>query len=83
MDTKVLKKEFGRDIVFWGGGCDSQTVLPFGTPQEVADEVKRRIDDLAPGGGYVFGPIHNVQTGVPPENVAAMFRAAREYGVYV
>ena len=82
MDTKALKKEFGRDIVFWGGGCDSQTVLPFGTPQEVADEVKRRIDDLAPGGGFVFGPIHNVQTGVSPENVVAMFRAAREYGVY-
>jgi uroporphyrinogen decarboxylase len=83
MDTKALKKEFGRDIVFWGGGCDSQTVLPFGTPHEVADEVKRRIDDLAPGGGFVFGPIHNVQTGVPPENVVAMFRTAREYGVYV
>jgi uroporphyrinogen decarboxylase len=82
MDTRVLKKEFGRDIVFWGGGCDSQTVLPFGTPQEVADEVKRRIDDLAPGGGFVFGPIHNIQTGVPPENVIAMFRTAREYGVY-
>jgi len=83
MDPKSLKREFGRDIVFWGGGCDSQTVLPFGTPKEVADEVKRRIDDLAPGGGFVFGPIHNVQTGVPPENVVAMFRTAREYGVYV
>ena len=82
MDPRALKKEFGRDIVFWGGGCDSQTILPFGTPKEVADEVKRRIDDLAPGGGFVFGPIHNVQTGVPPENVVAMFRAAREYGVY-
>jgi uroporphyrinogen decarboxylase len=82
MDTKVLKREFGRDITFWGGGCDSQRVLPFGTPDEVADEVKRRIDDLAPGGGFVFSPIHNVQTGVPPENVVAMFGTAREYGVY-
>jgi uroporphyrinogen decarboxylase len=82
MDTKVLKREFGRDITFWGGGCDSQRVLPFGTPEEVADEVKRRIDDLAPGGGFVFSPIHNVQTGVPPENVVAMFETAREYGVY-
>jgi uroporphyrinogen decarboxylase len=82
MDTGVLKREFGRDIAFWGGGCDSQNVLPFGTPQQVADEVKRRIDDLAPGGGFVFGPIHNVQTGVPPENVVAMFKTAREYGVY-
>ena len=82
MDTKTLKREFGRDITFWGGGCDSQAVLPFGTPDEVADEVKRRIDDLAPGGGFVFSPVHNVQTGVPPENVVAMFEAAREYGVY-
>ena len=82
MDTKVLKREFGRDITFWGGGCDSQDVLPFGTAEEVADEVKRRIDDLAPGGGFVFGPIHNVQAGVPPENIVAMFRTAREYGVY-
>jgi len=82
MDTKALKREFGRDITFWGGGCDSQIVLPFGTPAEVADEVKQRIDDLAPGGGFVFAPIHNVQTGVPPENIVAMFETAREYGVY-
>jgi uroporphyrinogen decarboxylase len=82
MDTKQLKKEFGQDIVFWGAGCDSQTTLPYGTPQEVGDEVKRRIDDLAPGGGFVFAPIHNIQAGVPVENVVAMFRTAREYGVY-
>jgi uroporphyrinogen decarboxylase len=82
MDTKVLKREFGRDITFWGGGCDSQDVLPFGIAEEVADEVKRRIDDLAPGGGFVFGPVHNIQAGVPPENTVAMFRTAREYGVY-
>ncbi len=82
MDTKELKREFGRDITFWGGGCDSQNVLPFGTPDEVADEVKRRIDDLAPGGGFVFAPVHNVQTGVPPENIVAMFKTAQEHGVY-
>ena len=82
MDSRPLKREFGDDIVFWGGGCDSQRVLPFGTPQEVADEVKRRIDDLAPGGGFVFAPIHNIQSEVPPENVVAMFATAREYGVY-
>ncbi len=82
MDTAALKREFGQDITFWGGGCDSQTVLPFGSPQAVADEVKRRIDDLAPGGGFVFSSIHNVQAGVPPENVATMFRTAREYGFY-
>jgi uroporphyrinogen decarboxylase len=82
MDTKELKKEFGQDIVFWGAGCDSQTVLPFGTTQEVADEVKRRIDDLAPGGGFVFAPIHNIQFGVPVENVVTMFKAASETGEY-
>ena len=82
METKGLKREFGRDITFWGAGCDSQAILPYGTPQEVADEVKRRIDDLAPGGGFVFSPIHNVQIGVPPENIVAMFRTALEYGVY-
>lgn len=82
MDTRKLKREFGNAITFWGGGCDSQTVLPFGKPEDVADEVKRRIDDLAPGGGFVFGPIHNVQTEVPAENIVAMFETARKYGVY-
>lgn len=82
MDTKKLKREFGQDITFWGAGCDSQRVLPFGTPQEISDEVRRRIDDLAPGGGFVFSPIHNVQAGVPTENIVIMFETAREYGVY-
>jgi uroporphyrinogen decarboxylase len=82
MDTRTLKREFGSEITFWGGGCDSQNVLPLGTPSEVADEVKRRIDDLAPGGGFVFSPIHNIQSDVPVENVVAMFDTAREYGGY-
>jgi uroporphyrinogen decarboxylase len=82
MDPRELKRRFGADISFWGAGCDSQVVLPFGTPGEVADEVKRRIDDLAPGGGYVFGSIHNIQAGVPAENIVTMFRTAREYGRY-
>jgi uroporphyrinogen decarboxylase len=82
MEPAALKREFGQDLTFWGAGCDSQTVLPFGTPQQIADEVKRRIDDLAPGGGYVFGPIHNVQAEVPAANVAALFRAAWEHGAY-
>jgi uroporphyrinogen decarboxylase len=82
MDPVALKREFGRDLVFWGGGCDSQTVLPFGTPRDVAQEVRRRIDELAPGGGYVFGPIHNVQGEVPAENVVTLFRTAQEYGTY-
>jgi len=82
MDSAKLKKEFGNDAVFWGGGCDTQRVLPFGTPQEVRDEVKRRIHDLAPGGGFVFTQVHNIQAGVPPENIEAMFDAAWEFGKY-
>ncbi len=82
MDTNKLKAQYGRDIVFWGGGADTQHVLPFGAPQEVADEVKRRIDDLAPGGGFVFAPIHNIQAFVPPQNIVTMFDTALEYGRY-
>jgi uroporphyrinogen decarboxylase len=82
MDTLQLKRDFGRDIVFWGGGVDTQRVLPFGTPEQVADEVRRRIDDLAPGGGFVFAPIHNIQAFVPPENVVAAFDTALDYGRY-
>jgi uroporphyrinogen decarboxylase len=82
MDPLTLKREFGRDLAFWGAACDSQETLPFGTPGQVADEVKRRIDQLAPGGGYVLAPIHNVQAGVPVENVVSMFRAAQEHGAY-
>ena len=63
-DTKRLKREFGRDLTFWGG-IDTQHVMPHGTPQDVKDEVKRRIDDLAPGGGYVFDTVHNIQADVP------------------
>jgi uroporphyrinogen decarboxylase len=80
MDTKRLKAEYGQDIVFWGGGVDTQHVLPFGSPQEVRDEVRRRIDDLAPGGGFVFAAIHNVQAFVPPENIVAAFDTVLEYG---
>ena len=82
MDTKKLKKEFGKDIVFWGAGCDSQNVLPWGKPEDIREEVKRRIDDLAPGGGFVFAPIMNIQLDVPIENIIAMFEAALEYGKY-
>jgi uroporphyrinogen decarboxylase len=81
MDTKRLKQEYGQDIVFWGG-VDTQHFLPFGKPQEVSDEVKRRIDDLAPGGGFVFAAVHNIQAMVPSENVVAAFDTALEYGRY-
>jgi len=82
MDTKELKRDFGKQITFWGGGCDSQHILPRGTVQEVKDEVKRRIDDLAPDGGYVFASIHNVQSDVPPENIVAMWEAFKENRKY-
>jgi uroporphyrinogen decarboxylase len=82
MDTRRLKQEYGQDIVFWGGGVDTQHILPFGTPQQVRDEVRRRIEDLAPGGGFIFAAVHNIQAGVPPENIVAAFEAALEYGRY-
>lgn len=75
MDTARLKREFGSQISFWGGGCDTQRVLPFGTPEQVKEEVKRRVDDLAPGGGFVFTQVHNIQPDVPPENIMAMYEA--------
>jgi uroporphyrinogen decarboxylase len=82
MDTRQLKQQFGRDLVFWGGGVDTQRVLPFGTPSEVRDEVRRRIDDLAPGGGFVFAAVHNIQAFVPPENIVAAFETVAEHGGY-
>ncbi len=80
MDTKELKNEFGDDLCFWGGGIDNQRVLPLGSVSEVKDEVERRIDDLAPGGGFVFGTVHTIQADVPPENIRAMWEALQEHG---
>ena len=82
MNTEKLKEEFGDKIAFWGGGCDTQRVLPFGTPRDVEKEVKRRIEDLAPGGGFVFTQVHNIQVGVPPENIMAMYNTVKKYGKY-
>lgn len=82
MDTKRLKKEFGNDLTFWGGGVDSVNILNKATPGQVKDEVKRRIDDLAPGGGFVFSAVHNIQPDVPPRNIVAMHEALSEYGIY-
>ncbi len=79
-NTEKLKKEFGKDLVFWGGGVDTQTVLPRGSEEDVKKEVKRRIQDLAPGGGYVFSPVHNIQPEVPPQNLVTAFNAAKKYG---
>ena len=82
MDTKTLKKEFGRDLTFWGAICDSQRVLPFCNQDEVREETKRRIDDCMPGGGWVAAPIHNIQSDVPAENIIAMWEVLEKYGCY-
>jgi len=82
MELACLKQEFGKDLAFWGGGCDSQKILPYGTPQEVADEVKKNIDIMAPGGGFVFGSVHNITEGVPTDNIVAMFETAYQCGAY-
>lgn len=78
MDSASLKRDFGRDITFWGGGCNTQGVLNRGTPADVEREVGRRVRDFAPGGGFVFTQVHNVQPDVPPENIVAMLDAFRK-----
>ena len=79
MDPKTLKKRYGKRITFWGGGVDTQKTLPFGTPQEVTEEVKQRIEIFGEGGGFVFCTIHNVVAKTPIENLLAMFEAIKAY----
>jgi uroporphyrinogen decarboxylase len=79
MEADGLKRDFGKDICFWGGGCDTKVVLPTGTPQQVKDDVKRRLDLLMPGGGFVFNTVHNILPDVPPQNIVAMFEAIEEF----
>jgi len=79
MATERLKQEYGRELAFWGG-IDTHRVLPTGTPQEVREEVKRRIDHLRDNGGYVLSAVHNIQPEVPPQNIVAMYDGALEYG---
>jgi uroporphyrinogen decarboxylase len=81
-DGKKLKQEFGKDITFWGGGVNTQSILPRGTTKEVKEDVRRRIGEFAPGGGYVFAAVHNIQPDVPPENIIAMLEAWKEFGKY-
>ncbi len=82
MEPARLKQQFGRDLTFWGGGIDTQHILPFGSPEDVRDEVRRRIEELAPGGGFVFAAVHNIQAFVPPENIVAMLEAYEDFGAY-
>ncbi len=82
MEPVQLKKDFGNDIVFWGGGVDTQKVLPSGTLNDVMDDVKRNIDALAPGGGFVFSTVHNIQAEVPPQNIVKMMEALNKFGKY-
>ena len=81
MDSGMLAHEFGDRVSFWGG-VDTQSVLPDGSTEDVRAEVKQRISDFAPGGGYILGTVHNIQTGVPVENIIAMYEAGNEYGRY-
>jgi uroporphyrinogen decarboxylase len=75
MDAAELKSEFGRDVTFWGGGCDTRDILPNGTPDQIREHVKRQVEILRPGGGFVFQQVHNILANVPPENIVAMFDA--------
>ncbi len=79
MDAALLKKRYGDRIVFWGGGADTQTTFAFGTPAEVREQVLRRMDILAPGGGFVFNAVHNIQANTPVANIVAMIEAVKEF----
>ncbi len=82
MEPAGLKRDFGDALVFWGGGVDTQGILPHGTPEQVREDVKRNIEALAPGGGYVFNTVHNIQADVPPQNLTAMWEALQDFGIY-
>jgi uroporphyrinogen decarboxylase len=82
MDPQMLKEKFGKELVFWGGAIDSQRVLPQGSPAEVRRQVGENLQAFKPGGGYVFNNVHNIQAGVPAENIVALYDAAYEFGFY-
>lgn len=82
MDPAVLKREYGDRLSFWGGAIDAQHILPLGSPEDVRQAVRENLQALKPGGGYVFNNVHNIQAGVPPENIVALYDAAYEFGFY-
>ena len=83
MDSAELKREYGKDLTFWGGAVNTQRIFDErNTPETVREDVKRRLHDLMPGGGFVFATVHNIQGNVPPENIMAMWETLQEYGVY-
>lgn len=82
MEPKKLKEKFGDQIVFWGGGCDTQSILATATPKQIEHHVKERMKIFAPGGGFVFCQVHNIQANVPTENIVAMFEAVKKYRNY-
>jgi uroporphyrinogen decarboxylase len=82
MEPEKLKEEFGRQLAFWGGGIDAQHILPFAKPDEIREHVRTNLEIFKSGGGYIFNNVHNIQAGVPPENIVALFDAAYEFGFY-
>jgi uroporphyrinogen-III decarboxylase len=79
MEADILKQKYGRDLVFWGGGVDTQQVLPFGTPDEVSEQVLGRCEAFYKGGGFVFNTVHNIQARTPVANIIAMVRAVESF----
>jgi uroporphyrinogen decarboxylase len=82
MDPRELKVRYGDRLAFWGGGIDTQHVLPFAKPDEIREHVRKNMEIFKPDGGYVFNNVHNIQVGVPAENIVALFDAAYEFGFY-
>ena len=82
MDPKHLKQAYGKELVFWGGGIDSQHVLPFDSPEKIKEDVRANLEIFKQGGGYIFNNVHNIQAEVPPGNIIAMYEAAYQYGFY-
>jgi uroporphyrinogen decarboxylase len=82
MDPVRLKREFGKHLTFWGGGCDTQQILTHGTLEDIKEETKRMISIFAPGGGFVFTTVHNILREIEPEKVLAVYDTAYEHGWY-